>query len=342
MKKLILLSIIATCMPTGLFAQDDMYFVPTRELEEQTAREYGMPRDTYYIGSARSIDEYNRRGSYYEVLDSIGNDTINFEAGTGVYPDTLYVDEPEDYRYTSRLSRFDGYEPSSEFLAGYYAGRHSWYSPWYVNPFRSPWTYYDYAGYYYPWYSSWYDPWDPWYDPWYYGYYPGYYGYYGYYGYPRYYRNYYGAYYTPYYYTAYYSRPAGTHNHGHISHNSPGGIRNYGNAVSYSHGTFGGSRVGAGTFGRNTRNNGGTPSRGTYSTTPRRTTTNSYGRFGGARPNGSTTTTRTTPTTTTTPRTSTPSHSSGSFGGGSHSGGFGGGHSGGHGGGGGGRFGGRR
>jgi hypothetical protein len=31
MKKLILLSMIAVGMPIQLFAQDDMYFVPTRE-----------------------------------------------------------------------------------------------------------------------------------------------------------------------------------------------------------------------------------------------------------------------------------------------------------------------
>ena len=98
MKKFILLSIIiAACLPTGLRAQDDTYFVPTRELEEQTARDFGMPHDTYYIGSMRSIDDYNRRGSYYEVIDSLGNDSIDFDAIAGVYPDSVSTSEADDY-----------------------------------------------------------------------------------------------------------------------------------------------------------------------------------------------------------------------------------------------------
>lgn len=153
MKKLILLSMIAVGMPIQLFAQDDMYFVPTRELAEQTEREYGMPRDTYYIGSRRSVDEYNRRGSHYEVIDSLGDDTIDFDGIAGVYPDSTYT-EPEDYRYTRRMSRFDGYEPSSDYWAGYYDGSRLWHSPWYLN-----------GWYYAPGRYSWYAWSDPWYDP---------------------------------------------------------------------------------------------------------------------------------------------------------------------------------
>lgn len=179
MKKLILLSIMAMSMPLQLMAQDDMYFVPTRELAEQTAREYGLPRETYYHGSTRSIDDYNRHGSYYEVIDSLASDTIDFTGMLGVYPDSLY-DEADDYVYTRRMSRFDDYQWSDSYWAGYAAGRYSrfgWYSPWYYDSwYYSPWSY-----------SSWYGGW---YDPWYYGgwYRPyGYYGYYGYYGHPHYY-----------------------------------------------------------------------------------------------------------------------------------------------------------
>ena len=313
MKKLILLSMIAMVMPLELLAQDDMYFVPTREQAEQTVREYGLPRDTYYIGSRRSVDEYNRRGSYYEVLDSIGNDTIDFDGIAGVYPDTIFLDEPDDYRYTRRMNRFDGYEPSSEYLAGYLAGRSMWHSPWYLNS----WYYYPGRYSYYGWYDSWYYPWcgtwyDPWYDPWYYGY--GYrYGLYsGWYG------GWYGGYgYRPHYGGITSARPVGTRNHGRVS-NGVGsvGVRRNG-SVSHTHGTFGGTRVGSGTFG-GSRNGGNT------NTTPRTSTrSDSY----------------------TPPRTNTSTGSgSGSFGG-SHSGGgsFGGGGShssgGGHGGG---SFGGRR
>ncbi len=276
MKKLVLLSILAAGMPAGLWAQDDMYFVPTKELAEQTAREYGMPRETYYIGSTRSIDEYNRRGSMIEELDSLGNDSIRFDAVVGVYPDSTALEEPDDYRYTRRMNRFDGYEPSSEYWAGYYAGRYSWHSPWYYGSLG-----------YYPWYTGYYDYYYGYYDPWYYDYY-------GWYSPWRY--SWYGGYYSPWYYGGWY-RPAytvvhyDTHHHAHHSTASRG-IRSHG-TVRYSNGTFGGNAVRRnGTFGntrtrttttqtpRSTRSEGYTPRTTT-------TTTNSYGNFGGARSSGS-------------------------------------------------------
>ena len=281
---------IAMVMPLELLAQDDMYFVPTREQAEQTVREYGLPRDTYYIGSRRSVDEYNRRGSYYEVLDSVGSDTIDFDGIAGVYPDTLYLDEPTDYRYTRRMSRFDGFEPSSEYLAGYLDGRSYWYSPWYLN---DPWYYrygygYGYYGYYSPWrydyyYGGWYGGWSTAYLP-----------------------HHYGSSWTP--------RSVGTRNHGHVARNTGShGVRNNG-TVSHSHGTFGGSRIGSGTFG-NPRRSGNTNSaprrndtrNNTYTPPRNNTSTNSSGNFGGSRTGGGSF--------------GGGSHSGGSFGGGSHGGG---------------------
>lgn len=328
MKKLILLSMIAMVMPLELLAQDDMYFVPTREQAEQTVREYGLPRDTYYIGSRRSVDEYNRRGSYYEVLDSVGSDTIDFDGIAGVYPDTLYLDEPTDYRYTRRMSRFDGFEPSSEYLAGYLDGRSYWYSPWYLNSWYYSPIRYSYYGWVDPWTISWYDPW---YDPWYYryGYGYGYYGYYSPWRYDYYYGGWYGGWstaYLPHHYgSSWTPRSVGTRNHGHVARNTGShGVRNNG-TVSHSHGTFGGSRIGSGTFG-NPRRSGNTNSaprrndtrNNTYTPPRNNTSTNSSGNFGGSRTGG------------------------GSFGGGSHSGGSFGGGSHGGGGHGGGSFGGRR
>ena len=296
MKKLILLSVIAVCWPLGLFAQDDIYFVPTREMEEQTAREYGMPRDTYYIGSTRSIDDYNRLRSSYVVLDSLANDSIDFDAIVGVYPDSVYLSEPDDYRYTRRMNRFDGYEPSSEYWAGYYAGRNSWHSPWY------------YGWYNYPWYNSYYSWYDPWYDPYYYGgwYSPWYGSYYGYYGWRNaWYGGWYGGWYGPGRIFVSSGRPIGTRNHGTVAHRGAGsitsGVRNIGNgtfggapqgtrnrgSVTYGTGTFGGSRIGTRTNTNTTRTNTYTPRTETY--TPRTnttTTTNSYGNFGGARTGG--------------------------------------------------------
>lgn len=171
MRKMILLSAVAAMMPLTTIAQDDMYFVPTKANVEEAAEDYGVPRDTYYSGSDRSVDEYNRRpgkyaeyaadptygGSSVTLLDSVGNDIITFDSVAGVYPDSvsdmvrdsMMVDE-EDYKCTREMSRWDDYEWTDPYWAGFYAGRYSswgWYDPWY------DWTW----GWYSPWYySSWY------------------------------------------------------------------------------------------------------------------------------------------------------------------------------------------
>ena len=159
MKKWFLLIFVVGVMPLTMMAQDDdMYFVPSKRSAQRAAVDYGSPRDTYYSGSNRDVDEYNRRGSFYEMLpaDTLG-DIINFSGGLGIYPDSTL----NDYQLTQQMSRFDGYEPGESFWAGYVAGRRdSWHSPWYYSS-------------YYPFYDPWY--WDSWYwyDPWYYG---GWYG----------------------------------------------------------------------------------------------------------------------------------------------------------------------
>lgn len=153
-------------LPLGVQAQDDMYFVPTKSNVEKSAAKMGMPRDTYYSGSHRSIDDYNRRpGSLVQPIDSAGNDIIDFDGRVGAYPDSSSVDAP-DYQCTRRMSRFDDYDWRESYRAGYRDGIASnWYSSWYWN---DPY-YWDYP-YYYG-YSSWY--WD---SPYYYGWYgPGYY-----------------------------------------------------------------------------------------------------------------------------------------------------------------------
>lgn len=187
MKKQLLISLLIGAMPLGMAAQDDdLYFVSKKKGAEKVADNYGLPRETYYSGSDRSVDEYNRRGSYYEQIDSTMTDVIDFNGEKGVYPDSL---AGEDYKLTKKLSRFDGYDISTNeaFWAGYRAGRDDW-------AWSSPWYYSRYG-----WYDPWYDPYwrygwyDPWYDPWYYGY-TGWYGpglsrwayRYHYWGYPRY------------------------------------------------------------------------------------------------------------------------------------------------------------
>ena len=193
MKRLLLISMIAGMLPLSLVAQDDdLYFVPKKKSVEKVTDNYGIPANVYYVGSDRSIDEYNRRTkSYYEVIgaDSTLNDTISFSAEKGVYPDSI---SDEDFKLTKEMSRFDDYRLSDydAFWAGYNAGRYdwAWHSPWYYSRYGwyDPW-YYSRWAWYDPWYYGygWYNPWYygyGWYDPWYYGYgwySPGYYAWYG-------------------------------------------------------------------------------------------------------------------------------------------------------------------
>ena len=196
MKKIALLALLIGTMPLSMQAQDDMYLIPSKS--KKVANSFVVTKDSEvtYSGSDRDVDEYNRHGkfwSHYQKIgsDNRGNDIIEFQKGRGIYPDSTYIDttfvgqyydtmiDDDDYRYTQRMSRWDGY-----YDPWFYTSRHwrsypywragwGWYNPWY----------YGYAGYY-----------DPWYDPWYAGYgYPYAYGYYGYgWGSPYYYSRYYG------------------------------------------------------------------------------------------------------------------------------------------------------
>lgn len=166
MKKTITMSVVAVLSLLSATAQDDMYFVPTKKNVEKSAVDYGMPEKTYYSGSHRSVDDYNRwsvaHGSSVQSIDSVGNDIVDFDAVSGVYPDSV---EATDYKYTRRMSRFDDYD----WWDGYYAGRSDsyWYDPWYSPYWYGSWYGWGYP--YYGYYSSWY-----WNDPWYWG---GWYGY---------------------------------------------------------------------------------------------------------------------------------------------------------------------
>ena len=191
MKKIFLFSILMGALPLSMVAQDDMYFSPKKKSAEKVTTS-GMPKDTYYSGSNRSVDEYNRRGSSYEVIDVDSlNDIIDFSAVQGVYPDST---ESEDYALTRKMQRFEDYDLSANaaYRAGYNAGR--WYSPWYYSRYGwlDPWYYgswslydpwfWDYAYIYSPYYS-----WG-WGGPYYYGYY-----HYGWGGYPYYSTTYFGV-----------------------------------------------------------------------------------------------------------------------------------------------------
>ena len=184
MKRLLFISMLFGAMPLAMLAQDDdLYFVPKKASKaskvETVTDNYGMPKDTYYSGSDRTVDEYNRRiTSSYVPIDS----------------DSVNVDVIEDFELTRKMSRFDGYDLTDKaaYWAGYERGRYDWgwHSPWYYRTYGWYGSYYPwYDPWYYPYSWRWYDPWYTWYDPWYswYGWgYPSYYGYYSW-GHPYYY-----------------------------------------------------------------------------------------------------------------------------------------------------------
>lgn len=266
---------------SSLAQDDDMYFVPTKKNVARDRATYGIPADTYYSGSMRSVDEYNRRwASSYEVLPVDTGDIISFAGVEGVYPDSL-----GDFSLTQRMTRFDGYEPSAAYWAGYsrgYSDSWGWHSPWYYS--------------YYPWYDWFYDPW--YYDSWYWG------GWYGWYGpwYSPWYRGYY-SYYDPWYYSGggvtYAHYNPGTENHGRISGAGSTGFAS-GRTRTYSSGTFGSSRsLGtsvanrSGAYGGSRTSTSAATSTRTRTSTPNYSTnniptySNSNGNFGGSYSNSS-------------------------------------------------------
>lgn len=246
MKKLLLISMLIGAMPLAMMAQDDdLYFVPKKNKAkaEQVTDDYGVPKDTYYSGSNRSVDEYNRMGkSSYEVIDgdTTKTDVIEFSAVQGVYPDSVALPDSlasEDYTLTRRMQRFDDYNitDNEAFWRGYYAGRSTWgwHSPWYYSRYGwyggwyDPWYYGSWYGWANPWYYGYRDYYWGWYDPWYFGYYgwgyPYYYGYYGW-GYPYY---YYGGGGNSHYYG--HTGNAGTINRNGSTHGYLGGHRSVAN-----------------------------------------------------------------------------------------------------------------
>jgi len=249
MKRFIILSVLVGVMPLSLMAQDDdLYFTPKKTAETSSSSENKVSeKPAYYIGNKRDVDEYNHHGnfwSHYQKIgtDEKGNDIIQFQKGNGVYPDSTYIDttfvgkyydtivDNDDYEYSQRMSRWDGFYDPSFYSYRWGFGpywRYSWYDPWS----------YSYGGWYDPWYSG------GWYDPWYYGY--GWGGYYGW-GYP-------------YYYGGFYDWCYPGYGGGYIAHNRiPGRTYNsWGGSHSYTAGAFGGrSSSSYGTNGSRTYVNG--------------------------------------------------------------------------------------
>ena len=130
MKKFILISVLAGVLPLSLMAQDDdLYFTPKKDAATNSYNKYDN-----YSGSNRNVDEYNRHAKFWRHYQKIGtdnkgNDIIQFTQGNGLYPDSTYIDttfvgnyysqmanNDDDYRYSQRMSRWDGF-----------------YDPWYYS-----------------------------------------------------------------------------------------------------------------------------------------------------------------------------------------------------------------
>lgn len=168
-----------------------MYFIPKKKSDVKSAKQ------TYYIGSDRDVDEYNRRGKLQSTVTPVGDgdDIIDFDGVAGVYPDSLaldsvydtsyaklpsskfYADEEDetDYRYSNMLDRWYGVYDPWFYGPGYYGRHFYWHSPYYYSHYYGiydPWYFDTFGlwgsyGYYGPWYTGWYDPW---FNPWYGGY----------------------------------------------------------------------------------------------------------------------------------------------------------------------------
>lgn len=236
MKSTLILLALAAISPLTMTAQDDMYFVPTKKNVEKAKKTYGMPKDTYYSGSDRNIDEYNRRnrtecwevdlsgGSTVIAIDSLGNEIATVSVGKRPGRDSLSINNDNDYQYTRRMAMWDGYECSNAYWHGYTDGRFGRWYGW--STFYDPWYY-----------SSWYGPYGMWYDPWYGGY-AGWYG--GWYGGWRPYYSYYdwgwgwhGHYYPVYGGGIYYGTGrTGTANHGSGSYRRPASAFGSGRSIS--------------------------------------------------------------------------------------------------------------
>lgn len=267
MKKTVFATLLALAVPLAGIAQDDMYFVPTKKNVKESARSYGMPKETYYSGSSMSVDEYNRRGSYVQQLDSAGNDIITFSQEMGVYPDSI----GGDFEYTRQMNRFDDYAWVDAYSEGYRDGYSSsnwgWYDSWYYDP----WYYGGWYGWYRPWrygwhYTGWYDPWyhpyhySHWHGGWHHGWYGG------------------GVVHRP------YRGVAGTSNHGRVNrpgHESANGKGRFGGYRGTDR--TGNNRVGS--FGNN-RNNS------SYGNSSTRYERNGSGTFGNSRSSAGTGSTR--------------------------------------------------
>ena len=172
MKHSFLLTALVIVAPVPALAQDDMYFSVDKTELESKVEDASSDEPTYYCGSNRDVDEYNRRGklaSYYQKVgvDSLGNDIIEFHVGNGSYQDTdtiypgsgTYYAEDNDFEYSRRLSHFDCWYGWYPYSYGYWSPwryRWGWYDPWYDGYWGYGYGWYDWTfGWGYPYHHHW-------------------------------------------------------------------------------------------------------------------------------------------------------------------------------------------
>ena len=301
MKKIVFLLLIALCLPIGLMAQsydDDLYFIPSKEKEEEPApakkepvrREtttniYTTPGTTVVIqdrkGNTRDVDEYNRR---YDARDNdfeMDNDTLYIKEKDqpdldGEWVNGEFNGSQDDYEYAERIIRFRNprfaVSISSPFYWDVVYGMNSWdwnvytdglyaYAfPTFSNPLWWDWRYNSYGP---GWGWGWSHPYYGWG-----GYYPGYWG--GWYG------GWYGGGYWGGHWGHHHGYYPGWGGGGHYwANNSYTSRRSFGSRDRYSSGTSRRSYT------------GGQSDRASVSSS-RRTSTSSSGRVVGTRTSSST------------------------------------------------------
>ena len=264
MKTSVLFLGLAILLPMAANAQDDVYYIPSKDIRKVTTTDGTLvPTETtvykaQYYEETRDIDDYNRRGS-------VITDTADYESDEVTKTVESKFDDSSDdvaYPYTKLVMRFHsphvGYIVSSPYYwdicygdvwdvyydgwAAYVPSYTYWsytYDPWYYNRwhFRTCWDF------------TW-----GWYDPWYYRSYWGW-------GRPI-----YWGWSRPYYYHHHhYSRPAWGRGYSRYApgFGHHGGRAFAGRGMDRPRADFGG-RIGGGRPGVATRSGGSRPLSGVF------------------------------------------------------------------------------
>ncbi|MBW9279622.1 hypothetical protein [Bacteroides fragilis] len=135
MKKIVLLSLFALCLPLAVMAQsnnDDLYFVPSKEKKQEaekipvkkvpekrtvTTNIYTAPGTTVVVQDRkgnkrdmRDVDEYNRRYDAKDNEFAMEDDTLYVKEKAVSDPDGEWVNgfngSQDDYEYAERIIRF--------------------------------------------------------------------------------------------------------------------------------------------------------------------------------------------------------------------------------------------